>query len=233
MMMEKYAVITGGTKGIGHAICVRLASEGFNIATCSRSSEDLEVLRKELEPYNIKVITRVADLGQKKEVWSFAQLIQNQWPHVDILVNNAGIFQPGEILKEPEGQMEEMVQVNLYSAYYLTRYLAKYFRSGSHIFNMCSVASLIAYPNGGSYTISKFALLGFSKAIREELKRTGIRVTALLPGATWSDSWKGVDLPEERLMDPQDIAGTLWAAYSLSSAAVVEEVVIRPQLGDL
>lgn len=232
-MMEKYAVITGGTKGIGHAICTKLASEGFNIATCSRSPEDLDILRTELEEFNVQVITKEADLGKKNEVWTFAQMVQNQWPHVDILVNNAGIFQPGEILKAPDGQMEEMVQVNLYSAYYLTRYLSKYFRSGSHIFNMCSVASLIAYPNGGSYTISKFALLGFSKAIREELKSSGIRVTALLPGATWSDSWKGVDLPEDRLMNPKDIADTMWGAYSLSAAAVVEEVVIRPQLGDL
>ena len=98
---------------------------------------------------------------------------------------------------------------------------------------MCSVASILAYPNGGSYSISKFALLGFSKVLREELKTQGIKVTAILPGATWSDSWQGVDFPEDRLMQASDIALAVWSAYNLSRAAVVEELLIRPQLGDL
>jgi NADP-dependent 3-hydroxy acid dehydrogenase YdfG len=91
----------------------------------------------------------------------------------------------------------------------------------------------MAYKNGGSYTISKFALLGFSKVLREELKEHGVKVTALLPGAAWSDSWSGAPYPEERLMQAADVARTVWAAYTLSDSAVVEEVVLRPQLGDL
>jgi len=102
-----------------------------------------------------------------------------------------------------------------------------------HIFNICSVASITAYPNGGSYSISKFALLGMSKVLREELKASGIKVTAVLPGATWSASWAGVDLPEERLMKASDIADSIYAASLLSPAAVIEEIIIRPQLGDL
>jgi NADP-dependent 3-hydroxy acid dehydrogenase YdfG len=123
----------------------------------------------------------------------------------------------------------------LYSAYYLTRALLPMMlpRRDGHIFNMCSIASIMAYPNGGSYTISKFALLGFSKVLREEMKTKGIKVTAILPGATWSDSWAGADYPPERLMQADDIAKTIWAAYNLSDSAVVEELVIRPQLGDL
>ncbi|HHM20936.1 MAG TPA: SDR family NAD(P)-dependent oxidoreductase, partial [Bacteroidetes bacterium] len=102
-----------------------------------------------------------------------------------------------------------------------------------HIFNMCSIASLIAYPNGGSYTISKFALLGFSKVLREEMKDKGIKVTSILPGATWSASWAGVDLPKSRLMQPRDIARAVWCAWQMEPSAVVEDIVIRPQLGDL
>ena len=98
---------------------------------------------------------------------------------------------------------------------------------------MCSVASIKAYPNGGSYAISKFALLGFTKCLREELKDKGVKVTAILPGATWSDSWAGVDLPQERLMPASDIADIIWGTYVLSDVAVVEELLIRPQLGDL
>jgi short-subunit dehydrogenase len=96
---------------------------------------------------------------------------------------------------------------------------------------MCSVASLAAYPNGGSYSISKFALHGFSKAIREELKSAGVKVTSLLPGATLTDSWAGVELPESRFMKTEDIADIIWDVSHLSIHTVVEEIVI--QLGDI
>jgi short-subunit dehydrogenase len=108
----------------------------------------------------------------------------------------------------------------------------KTLKSG-HIFNMCSIASIKAYANGGSYAISKFALLGFSKCLREELKSFGIRVTAILPGATMTASWDGIDLPESRFMKVEDVADSVYAAYSLSTRSVVEEIIIRPQLGDI
>jgi short-subunit dehydrogenase len=98
---------------------------------------------------------------------------------------------------------------------------------------MCSIASIKAYPNGGSYAISKFALLGFSKVLREELKEFNIRVTAVLPGATRTASWDGVDLPEDRFMRAEDVAETVFSAYSISERSVVEEIIIRPQLGDI
>ena len=128
-----------------------------------------------------------------------------------------------------------MMETNLYSAYHLTRKIMPSLLNSdqAHIFNMCSIASKIAYPNGGSYSISKFALLGFSKVLREELKEQGVKVTAVLPGATWSASWEGADFPEDRLMQAQDIADAVFGALRLGPAAVVEEIVIRPQLGDL
>jgi short-subunit dehydrogenase len=106
-------------------------------------------------------------------------------------------------------------------------------RRRGHIFNMCSVASLFAYPNGGSYSITKFALLGFTKVLREELKPYGVRVTSVMPGATLTASWQGTDLPDERFMRVEDVAETIYAAYSLSQQSVVEEIVLRPQLGDI
>jgi len=121
------------------------------------------------------------------------------------------------------------------SAYYLSKKIVpamKAAKSG-YVINMCSIASKIAYPNGGSYSISKFALLGFSKVLREELKSTGVKVTSILPGATWSNSWAGVDLPKERLMEANDIASVVSNLIGLGDSAVMEEVVLRPQLGDL
>jgi len=105
-------------------------------------------------------------------------------------------------------------------------------RSG-HIFNICSIASIMAYANGGSYSISKFAMLGFNKVLREEMKPHGIRVTAVLPGATLTPSWDGADLPASRLMKPEDVADAVMGAYLLSKNSVVEEILIRPQEGDI
>jgi len=102
-----------------------------------------------------------------------------------------------------------------------------------HIFTLCSIASLAAYPNGGSYSISKFALLGFTKNLRKELQPHGIKVTAVIPGAAYTDSWKRSGISEQRLMEAEDIAEVIYHSTLLSPQAVVEEIIIRPQLGDL
>ena len=169
------------------------------------------------------------------EVKAFGDFVLSHNQKIDVLVNNAGYYVPGELCTEPEGTLEKMINANTFSAYHLTRSISpsmKQHKDG-HIFNMCSVASVKAYPNGGSYAVSKFALLGFSKCLREELKQHGIRVTAIMPGATQTSSWDGSDLPAERFMKPEDVAETIYAAFSLSKRSVVEEVIIRPQLGDI
>jgi short-subunit dehydrogenase len=102
-----------------------------------------------------------------------------------------------------------------------------------HIFNICSIASLAAYENGGAYSISKFALLGFSKNLRLELKDQGIKVTAVCPGAVYTNSWSGSGVDPKRIMEASDIAKMIYAATQLSTQAVVEDIVMRPQLGDL
>lgn len=230
-------VITGGTKGIGLAIAHAFAKEGFNIAICSRNKADLLNFEKEFNSQyiDIQILVKQADLSKKQEVIDFAAFIKSKWKTLDILVNNAGIFLPGLILEEPDGTLESQIETNLYSAYYLTRELLPIIvpLKSAHIFNMCSIASLMAYPNGGSYSISKFALLGFSKVLREEMKDKGIKVTSIMPGATWSNSWAGVDLPKERLMQADDIAIAVMSAWQMSPSAVVEDIVLRPQLGDL
>ena len=230
-------VITGATKGIGWAIAEHFASAGHDIALCARTSSDLEERKKYLQQNypSIQVLTKTADMSNKAEVLAFGDFINQEWDAVDVLVNNAGVFLPGEIHKEEEGTLEKQIATNLYSAYHITRSLLPNMmtQKSGHVFNMCSVASLIAYPNGGSYSISKFALLGFSKVLREELKDKGIKVTSIMPGATWSNSWAGVELPEDRLMQAKDIAIAVLAAAQMSPSAVVEDIVLRPQLGDL
>jgi short-subunit dehydrogenase len=152
-----------------------------------------------------------------------------------IVVNNAGQFLPGSVHNEAEGTLERMIEVNLYSAYHLTRTVlpAMITAGQGHIFNICSIASLTAYPNGGSYSISKFALLGFSKNLREELKPHYIKVTAVCPGATMSGSWDGVAIDPRRIMEADDVAKMIYTASQLSAMADVEDIIMRPQLGDL
>jgi short-subunit dehydrogenase len=121
------------------------------------------------------------------------------------------------------------------SAYTLTRALLPEMvaaRAG-HIINMCSTASITAYTNGGSYCITKFALLGFSRVLREELKHHNIRVTQVLPGATLTASWEGVDLPAERFIDAGGLAELIFAIVQARPGTVVEELLVRPQLGDI
>lgn len=235
--MSKTAVITGATKGIGRAIAERFAGEGYNLAVNSRNESDLqEMVSTFAEAYpNIKVFIKPTDMSIKAQVYEFGKWVSEEIGNVEVLVNNAGFFIPGEILKEEDGALEAMINTNLYSAYYLSRSLGPKMTElkKGHIFNICSIASIIAYPNGGSYSISKFAMLGFSKVLREELKETGVKVTSILPGATWSHSWQGVDLPTARLMQANDVAEAVISATKMSPSAVVEEIILRPQLGDL
>ncbi len=230
-------IITGATKGIGRAVAEKFAAEGFDLAVNARTESDLTAFKKDfaVQYPQVKVITKVTDMSKKAEVIAFADFVKKELGDIDILVNNAGRYIPGNIVDEEEGSLSDMIETNLYSAYHLTRALLPVMlkKSGGHIFNMCSVASLKAYPGGGSYSISKYALLGFSKNLREELKGKGIRVTSVMPGATWSASWAGVELPEERLMQASDIAEAIWSAHKMSRSAVVEDIVLRPQEGDL
>ena len=235
--MNKLIVVTGGTKGIGRAVIEKFSRHGFDIATCSRNQSELESLKVALQKLNVNTSTfiRRADMSDKEQVKIFCDFVNKLNRPVDVLVNNAGYFLPGEIATEPEGTLENMIQANVYSAYYATRGIVPQMKTNKtgHIFNMCSIASFMAYPNGGSYAISKFALLGFSKCLREELKKFGIRVTAVMPGATKTASWDGVDIPEERFIKVEDVADSIYAAYALSGRSVVEELIIRPQLGDI
>lgn len=231
------AVVSGGTKGIGRAIIERFAQSGFNVAFFARGIGEVERFLSELRntyPAQ-KFLGTAADAGMKNDVLNFGQSVLSEMGTPDVLVNNAGKFLPGYINKETEGTFETLWQVNVASAYYLTRvfYDKMTGRGSGHIFNICSIASLAAYPAGGSYTITKFALLGLSRELREELKPSGVRVTAVLPGAVLTDSWAGTHLPADRFISPKAVAESIYACYALPGAAVVEELLIRPQLGDI
>ena len=229
-------IITGASKGIGKAIAMAFAKPGNQLLICSRNEKELIETAKELQEKNPDTIIqyRATYMGNKTDVLHFADWCL-KFGVPDIIINNAGQFIPGSIHNEPDGHLEKMLEINLYSAYHLTRRLLPSMikQKSGHIFNVCSIAALNAYANGGAYSISKFALLGFSKNLREEMKPNGIKVTAVLPGATMSASWAGASIDPNRIMEANDIATMIYAASQLSAQAVVEDIILRPQLGDL
>lgn len=235
--MKKNCVITGGSKGIGLAIAERMAAEGYNLALVARTQSDLNNASASIRERfpDVEVLTQQLDVTKKESLSEYAAMLAAHWTHIDVLVNNAGTFEPGGVLTEEDGVFEHMMLTNCFSAYYLTRFLFPLIEKSptGHIFNMCSIASIAAYPTGGSYSISKFAMLGFSKNLREEVKSTGVRVTAILLGATWTDSWSGSGIDPSRIMEAIDVAEAVLSALRMSPNCVVEDIILRPQLGDL
>lgn len=231
------AVITGASRGIGKALAEIFALHGYNLFLCARTESTLLATIDELKTKfpNVAVDGQALDLSQKEKATLFGQWVLNNADPVDVLVNNTGTFIQGNVSDEPDGALETMLGVNLFSAYHTTRTLLPKMkaRKSGHIFTICSIASLAAYPGGGAYSISKYALLGFTRNLRAELKEHGIKVTAVIPGAVYTDSWKGSGVSESRIMETEDLAKMIFAATQLSPQAVVEDLVLRPQLGDL
>lgn len=221
-------LVTGASKGIGLAIALRFASAGSRVTICARDVAEVSEQHPELTCVS-------CDVSDKAQVRGLAMQVLADGGAPEVLVNNAGAFLPGSICEEADGTFESMLAVNLASAYHLTRALlpAMITRGSGTIINICSTASITPYVNGGSYCIAKHALHGFSKTLREELKPHGIRVVSLLPGATLTASWAGSDLPPDRLMPAEDIAELAWTAWALSKRSVIEELLVRPMLGDL
>jgi short-subunit dehydrogenase len=229
-------IITGASKGFGKAMAAQFAAAGHTLLLCSRNAHDLYGAIATLQTQYPKctIHARPVDMNIKEQVIEFGDWCL-QFGVPDIIINNAGQFIPGSVYNEPEGALEKMINVNLYSAYHLTRLLLPKMmeaKSG-HIFNLCSIASVQAYHNGGAYSISKFALLGFSKNLREEMKPHNIKVTAVIPGAAYTDSWSSSGIDPKRMMEADDVAKMVYAVSQLSLQACVEEIVMRPQLGDL
>ena len=230
-------IITGASRGIGKATAEVFASNGHDLYLCSRNENALYKTMEGLVTKfpGITIKARPFDLSKKENAVALGKWILDLNISIDILFNNAGSFEPGGVHNEAEGALENQMATNLYSAYHLTRtILPKMIEQKSgYIFNMCSVASVKAYSNGGSYSISKTALYSFSKNLREEMKPYGIKVTSVIAGAAYTDSWAARGIDKKRFMEAEDIAKMIYAASQLSAGACVEEILIRPQSGDI
>lgn len=235
-MNEMKLIITGATKGIGKSIALLLAARGYHLLLCARTGEDLNALHTEITVKHPDCTVEIypADLAQRSDRERLISQISEAHTYVDVLINNAGIYLPGNLLEEDAELIEKSLRLNLLAPYYLSRSLFPLLKSSSRpqIINIGSVGGLKPLKGGGTYSITKYAMKGLSDNLRLELKEFGIKVTTIHPGYTWSDSWKGADLPRERLMEPTDVAKVVCCALDLGKSAVLEEVVLRPVMGE-
>lgn len=231
-------LVTGASQGIGAAIAETFARElgGCRLALVARNGANLRrVAQRCLRAGASEAETYPCDVGDAAAVEAMARQVQVRFTRLDVLVNNAGQYVPAPLLGMTPEQFDAALSSNLRSVFLVTRAFAPAMvaRKTGDIFIMASVASVRAFPAGGVYVAAKHGVLGLARAWREELKPHGIRVTAVLPGATVSPSWSGSGVPTARMMPAADVARAFLDAYRLSRRTVVEEIILRPQLGDI
>lgn len=224
------AVITGASKGIGRAIAIKLARNGYNLAICARKEVELQVLAAELQVFGVKVIIAAVDCSRKNEVLSFFGRIKTEMQKIDVLVNNVGAFLPGNILDEDDEIFEKQQFLNVNAAYYFSKSFGKMMREAKsgHIFNICSIASTQMHDGAGSYTVTKTAMLSLNNVFRAALAEYNVKVTAILPGSTLTASWEGTTIPPETFVQPEDIANSIYSVLNLSSGVNVDEIILTP-----
>ena len=231
-------VITGASQGIGAAIAEAFAAHhgaDARLALLARSRDRLESVAAAARSLGATALALPCDVTDEGAVARAAGAVAERWGAADVLVNNAGRFEPGGFLDIEPAAFRRQIEVNLTSAFLVTRaFLPAMLSAGAgDVLVMGSVASVRGYPGGAAYGAAKHGLLGLARTLRAETLDRGIRVMAVLPGATLTPSWDGVDVPPERLMPATAIAQAVLDATRLPRSAVVEEILIRPQLGDL
>lgn len=220
--MKKNIVISGISRGIGKAIaCLFAEHTDWNIHGFARNIDT--------SLPNTIHISRV-NAQDPEQIKAFCHTLTNTEKYTtDILVNNVGIYEIGDLFSEPDAQWHKLFDINLNAAYYLTKYLYPTFKRGTHIFNICSIASKSIVKEAPSYSVSKMALYGLHQALQQELEPIGIKVTAILPGAVYTSSWKDAPLSmQEKILPAQDIATLIWDIYHLAPQSAVKEIEIQP-----
>lgn len=227
----KNTLITGGGKGIGRSIALALAAEGVNIALLARTEADLLSVAKEVEAFGVKAITVVADIASVESVDKAARIVYAKFKTIDILINNAGIGKFGKFLELEVAEWEQIIQVNLMGAYYVTRaFLPQMIENKSgDIINISSTAGLKGAAVTSAYSASKFALLGMTESLMQEVRKHNIRVTALTPSTTATEMAININLTDgnpETVMQPEDIAELIVAQLKLNRRVFVKNAGI-------
>jgi 3-oxoacyl-[acyl-carrier protein] reductase len=224
----KNAIITGAGKGIGKAIAIALAQEGVNVGLLARTISDLESLAEELESMGVKVSIAAVDVADMDAVNAAVLKVKNELGTIDILINNAGIASFGKFLELDPSRWEEIVKVNLFGAYYTARAVLPEMieKQSGDIINISSTAGKNGAAVTSAYSASKFALIGMSESLMQEVRKHNIRVSTLLPSTVASDmaiDLKLTDGNPEKVMQPEDLAELIIAQLKLNRRVFVKE----------
>ena len=230
-------LITGASQGIGAAIAKVFAKElpGVRLALVARNARNLVAVQRACAKLGAIAEVFAYDVADEKAVEAMAAVVTKRFKTVDVLINNAGVFVAAPFLETKVADFDRIVAANLRSAFLVSRAFvpAMVKRKRGDVFFMSSIAGLEAYPNSTAYCAAKFGVTGLAKVLREETKTAGVRVCCVHPGATWSPSWSSSGVKAERIMPAEDVARAFLDVYRLGRRTVVEEIVLRPQLGDL
>jgi len=230
-------LVTGASQGLGAAISRAFAREipGARLALVARNEKNLTGVAKACVKSGAMADVFVCDVSQEESVATMAGAVLSQLGRVDVLINNAGKFAGKSFAELSVHDFDDIIAANLRSAFLVTRSFLPGMlkRKQGDVFFMSSIAGRQAYPNGTAYCAAKFGVSGLAQVLREETKSFGVRVCCVYPGAAWSPSWIGSGITEERIMPAEDVARAFLDAYLISRRTVVEEIVLRPQLGDV
>lgn len=234
-LAQKVAVVTGGSSGIGYAIASALLAEGCNVVITGRSESKLQAAATRLAGAGTgRVLPHVCDVREPYSVDALFDMVQTQFGALDILVSNAGISQAPTSAEQTSVEMwREMIDTDLSSVFLCARAALPMMKRGATIINNLSAAARQVFPNFSAYTAAKTGAYGFTRALRDELMSRGIRVTALMSGATSTDIWQQImpDVSHEGMMDPQTIAQAVLYIVLLPAEANVDELLITPTVG--
>ena len=231
----KVAVITGGSSGIGYATATALAAEGASVVLTGRNKEKLEAAAAKLNSNGPgQAIGHLCDVREPYAVDAVFDMVKIRFGRIDVLVNNAGISQAPTPVENTSVEMwREMIDTDLSSVFLCTRAALPMMGRGSTIINNLSAAAVQTFPNFSAYTAAKSGAYGLTRALRDELIPRGIRVTALMPGATSTDIWNQImpDVSHEGMMNPETIAQAVLYTVLLPPEANVSELLITPTAG--
>lgn len=230
------ALISGGSRGIGLAIARALAAEGCHLILTGRDRATLNKAGRELARGKIQVLPAVCDVRDPAEVAKLFLAVKKRFRRLDILINNAGIAHPNRNVADLSFQAwKEVLDTNLNGMFLVTHAALPLIKRGGTIVNNLSIAAKRVWPGSSAYNASKHGALGFTNTLREELRRRGIRVIALLPGATDTAIWDAMwpQAPRKKMMSPETVARTVVDALKLPPASAIEELVVMPAAGTL
>lgn len=237
----RLALITGANRGIGLAIARALAYEGCNLIITGRDERALAKASIELEKVrperrNMHVLAQSCDVRSPDSVDYLFALVRGLRKPLDILINNAGIGHPNRTVGElPYPTWMEVIDTNLNGLFLMTQAALAVMKRGSTIVNNLSISAERVFPGSAAYSASKHGALGFTNTLREELRPKGIRVIALMPGATDTAIWDAMwpKAPRRKMMSAETVARTVVNALLLPENATVEKVVVMPSSGTL